>query len=47
MAHRPYRELFPKTELQAKLFIAFLVLFVIGTIGLLIFFGVSLKKLSE
>jgi len=41
------REMFPRTEFQAKLVIACTVLLVIGTLGIVIFFGLSRKILAD
>jgi hypothetical protein len=41
------REMFPRTEFQAKLVIACTVLLVVGAFGIMIFFGVSRKILAD
>lgn len=47
MAERGVRNLFPNTELQAKIFLSVLILLPIVLFGVLIYAGVSLRSLAD
>ncbi len=47
MDRPPFREMFPKTEAQAKVFLVMLGLLVVAVFGALLYFGVSLKSLHD